>query len=106
MSTNEFARICIVGSDKGGVAALAREDSLTGAVLRELEALPRREGSGPQEEDARKFLLASGIADLQTLEQTLPQPGDALPPALEESLPEGPDPRSLFARHHPHAALA
>lgn len=106
MSTNEFARICIVGSDKGGVAALAREDSLTGAVLRELEALPRREGSGPQEEDARKFLLASGIADLQTLEQTLPQPGDALPPALEESLPEGPDPRSLFARHHSHAALA
>lgn len=105
MSTSEIARLCIVGSDKG-VAALAREDSLPGAVLRELEALPRREGSGPQEEDARKLLLASGIADLQTLEQTLPQPGDALPPALEESLPEGPDPRALFARHHPHAALA
>ncbi len=105
MSTSEIARLCIVGSDKG-VAALAREDSLPGAVLRELEALPRREGSGPQEEDARKLLLASGIADLQTLERALPQPGDALPPALEESLPEGPDPRALFARHHPHAALA
>lgn len=105
MSTSEIARLCIVGSDKG-VAALAREDSLPGAVLRELEALPRREGSGPQEEDARKLLLASGIADLQTLEQSLPQPGDALPPALEEGLPEGPDPRALFARHHPHAALA
>lgn len=105
MSTSEIARLCIVGSDKG-VAALAREDSLPGAVLRELEALPRREGSGPQEEDARKLLLASGIADLQTLERTLPQPGDALSPALEESLPEGPDPRALFARHHPHEALA
>lgn len=105
MSTSEIARLCIVGSDKG-VAALAREDSLPGAVLRELEALPRRDGSGPQEEDARKLLLASGIADLQTLERALPQPGDALPPALEESLPEGPDPRALFARHHPHAALA
>ena len=105
MSTSEIARLCIVGSDKG-VAALAREDSLPGAVLRELEGLPRREGSGPQEEEARKLLLASGIADLQTLERTLPQPGDAPPPALEESLPEGPDPRALFARRHPHETLA
>ena len=106
MSTSEIARLCIVGSDKGGVAALAREDSLTGAVLRELEALPPREGSGPQEEDARKFLLASGIAALQTLEQTLPQPGEELPPALEEHLPEGPDPRALFVSRHPHEVLA
>lgn len=106
MSTSEIARLCIVGSDKGGSAALAREESLTGAVLRELETLLPREGSGPQEEGARKLLLASGIAELQTLEQTLPQPGDAPPPALEENLPEGPDPRALFARRHQHEALA
>ena len=54
MAVSGLVRLCCIGSDKGDIAALAREDSPTGAALRELEAFPPREGAGPQEEVARK----------------------------------------------------
>ncbi|WP_299395168.1 DUF5691 domain-containing protein [uncultured Desulfovibrio sp.] len=99
MAINELARLCIVGTDKGGAGSLAGDASPTGAVLRELEALPARGDGEPREEAARKCLLASGISALRTLELAEPQPGEELPPALEEELPEGPCPGELFSRY-------
>ena len=99
MSPSELTRVCLVGSDKGGSAALARDDSPTGAALREADTFPPREGAGPQEEDARKLLLASGLVALrETTRLMTPQPGNGTPPALEEQLPEGGELRKFFAR--------
>ena len=99
MAVSGLVRLCCIGSDKGGIAALAREDSPTGAALRELEVFPPREGAGPQEEVARKCLLASGLVALrETTRLMTPQPGSGTPPALEEQLPEDVVPRKFFAR--------
>ena len=99
MAVSGLVRLCCIGSDKGDIAALAREDSPTGAALRELEAFPPREGAGPQEEVARKCLLASGLVALrETTRLMTPQPGSGTPPALEEQLPEDVVPRKFFAR--------
>lgn len=99
MAVSKLARLCIVGSDKGD-AALPGEDSPAEAALRELEELdPAGE---PREETARKYLLASGIATLRTLDLAAPRPdGETDAPALEERLPEGPNPRALFVRRYP-----
>lgn len=107
MTISELARLCIVGSDKGGAAALAGEGSLEAAALRELETLPRREGSsGTQEETARKCLLASGIAALHSVQGIVPQPNEDVPDLLKEVLPEGPNLRELFVRRYPHEVLS
>lgn len=99
MAVSGLVRLCCIGSDKGDIAALAREDSPTGAALRELEIFPPREGAGPQEEVARKCLLASGLVALrETTRLMTPQPGNGTPPALEEQLPEDVVPRKFFAR--------
>lgn len=107
MAVSELARVCLVGSDKGGAATLAREDSPAGTALRELDVFPPREGAGPQEEDARKLLLASGLVALREASRLMtPQPGSEMPPALEESLPEGPDLRKFFVRGYQYEILS
>ena len=106
MAISNLARLCIVGSDKGGTAALAQEDSPEGAVLREMQALAGREGAGLQEEEARKCLLTSGIMELSTIESIAPQEGDDEGMAwVEETLPEGLNPTALFS-DYPYQILA
>ena len=106
MAISNLARLCIVGSDKGGTADLAQEPSPEGAVLRELQTLAGREGAGPQEEEARKCLLASGIMNLGTIEELDPQKGHGEGVAwVEETLPEGLNPRPLFS-YYPYQILA
>ena len=98
MAITNLARLCIVGSDKGGAAALAQENSLEGAVLRELRTLTGRPGAGLQEEEARQCLLASGIVELGVIERVDPQERDREGLVwVQEDLPEGLNPSSLFS---------
>lgn len=108
MAVSELARVCLVGSDKGGIAALARDDSPTGAALREADTFPSREGAGPQEEEARKCLLASGLVALrETARLMTPQSGeDVLPCAAEvesRSIRANPAP---FLERYPYQVVA
>ena len=106
MAISNLARLCIVGSDKGGTGDLAQENSPEGAVLRALQALVSRAGTGLQEEEARKCLLASGIMELNTIESMDPQKGDGESVDwVEETLPEGLNPRTLFS-YYPYQILA
>lgn len=107
MAVSELARVCLVGSDKGGIAALARDDSPTGAALREADTFPLREGAGPQEDEARKCLLASGLVALrETTRLMTPQAGEDVPCAAEvesRSIRTNPAP---FLERYPYQVVA
>ncbi|MDM8216319.1 DUF5691 domain-containing protein [Desulfovibrio piger] len=107
MAVSELTRVCLVGSDKGGSAALARDDSPMGAALREADTFPPREGAGPQEEDARKLLLASGlVAPRETTRLMTPQPGNGTPPALEEEIRSMKASPAPFLDRYPYQVVA